>query len=95
MIILVAYFFGTMAVSDNWGPRKQQKKFVSKWLEEFPCINEVDGDETRFFCTVCNKDLAAVNAGRVRNHLESKRYEKCVNNDNVIGRNPVVSHKFF
>ena len=83
-----------MAASDNLGPKRQQKKFVRKWLEEFPCINEIDGDETRFFCTVCNKDFAAVNAGRVRNHLESKGHEKYANNDNVFGKKPVVSHKF-
>ena len=68
-----------MALSDNLGSKRQQKKFFSKWLEEFPCINEVNGDKTRFFCTVCNKYFAAVNAGRVWNHLESKMHEKWVN----------------
>ncbi|XP_033222384.1 uncharacterized protein LOC117176297 [Belonocnema kinseyi] len=83
-----------MSDSDNLGSAKNQRRFVAAWLNDFPCIEELPNDNTKFLCTICKQKYKVVNKQRLRAHVESKRHQKMQNNEFKRSEKEDAIHKF-
>ena len=70
-----------MSASNNADFGKEQRRFVSAWMNDFPFIQKVTQDIIKCLCTICKKELIVFDKKTLKNHIDSQRHQMLQRNE--------------